>query len=235
MLVIIAVGHRACFCCEELFRAIRLAQAAAYPMLLLLSQRFLIRTGEATIETATLQEQEGTPADPRLVQALLALAVENDPDETCRGLTQVAAQALGADVCLLAYPPGENGEITFPCGLDLVQEVDFSAFSIDSSRLPVVAKVLHMGHPVALHAALLPIWSADQALSRQRRAFLAAPVLWPRTRRGRKSWQLSSCSRPTQEGWEEQEAVMQVAGSQHNSCHNLWKPCKWRRRQPVYR
>jgi hypothetical protein len=222
MLTIIAVGHLVhLFLLPEQGNysgAIRLAQAAAYPMLLLLSLRFLVRAGDATIETAPLQIHEGTPADSQLVEALLTLGGENDPDEICRGLTQAAARALGADICLLAYPTGENGEIIIPCGLDIIHEVDFSAFSIDSSRLPVVDKVLHMGHPVALHASSTSpdLVSLVQALNLNRAGpFLAAPVL-RRTNEGEEKILaaiilLSPYSGKSWEG--EQEAVMQVAGS----------------------
>jgi hypothetical protein len=196
--------------------AIRLALAAAFPMLLLLSQRYLVRTGDAAIETAPFQEQEGTPADLRLVQALLALTNENDPDEACRGLAQAAAQAVGADVCLLAYPPSENDEIPFPCGLDLVQEVDFSAFSIDSSRLPVTARVLTMGQPAALHASStsLDLVSLVQALNLNRAGpFLAAPVVRRSSEGDEKILGAIILLSPySGKSWEgEQEAVMQVA------------------------
>lgn len=139
---------------------VRLAEMAAYPILLVLPQRFPLPppTEDRTIK-APSPEQRRYAIDPNLLADLLTLVSESKQDKIYQSITRTIAQAMLADICLLASPPDDNGEMVFHCGYDLNREVSLQGFSLDSPSAPEIADALSKGLPLSLRAST---FSLDQ-------------------------------------------------------------------------
>jgi uncharacterized membrane protein len=123
---------------------VRLAQIAAYPLLLTLPSRFSLGT-----ET----EEPGTHRlDPVVYQQLTALATRSDPFETCQSITAIVSHALSTDVCLLISPPNSRQYITLFCGYDLSRRENIGAATFDSNLVPVLSESLRQARPLHIPA-----------------------------------------------------------------------------------
>ncbi|NMC13599.1 MAG: GAF domain-containing sensor histidine kinase, partial [Chloroflexi bacterium] len=83
-----------------------------------------------------LEERRHPTIENDLLQSLLSLGTETDPDKLCQSITVVVAHSLVSDLCFLASPPDEQHDIVFESGYDLIREEPFPGFSIKEHNLP---------------------------------------------------------------------------------------------------
>jgi hypothetical protein len=123
---------------------VRLAQIAAYPLLLTLPSRFGLGTETADSDTQRL--------DPVVYQQFTTLATRWEPFETCQSITAIVSHALSADVCLLISPPNSRHYITLYCGYDLSRRGNIGAATFDSNLVPVLSESLRQARPLHIPA-----------------------------------------------------------------------------------
>lgn len=150
--------------------AVRLFQMAAYPLLLILPQRFPASAFESAIWASTknaaasdqarvLQpdeqnvQSENLPGGSNLNTWLsfLALATSDISSETAyQGLAATIARLMGADLCLLISPPGPNGTLQVWGAFDLVRNQDIPGCVLNGRELPMLVSRLQRGRPLRL-------------------------------------------------------------------------------------
>lgn len=160
---------------------VRLFQLAAYPLLLVLPQRFPLSTAEAAaVPAAAVPERRRFGANPQLLQAFLALNAGGEPGQVCAALTRAVANAMLADICLLAVPARDaESQISIECGYDLIREEPLSGAVFPRQSVPVIESILRLGRPIRLPASSTSpdLLNLSQALRLERVGnFLAAPV-----------------------------------------------------------
>ena len=123
---------------------VRLAQIAAYPLLLTLPSRFGLGTETSHPDTQRL--------DPVVYQQFTTLATRWEPFETCQSITAIVSHALSADVCLLISPPNSKQYISLHCGYDLSRLENIGAATFDSNLVPVLSESLRQARPLHIPA-----------------------------------------------------------------------------------
>lgn len=129
--------------------AVRLAQIAAYPLLLTLPFRFAAEASEAGSQQY-LKRRAAIP--PELFQLFLSLARRTSPHELCRGITETVSRAMSADLCLLLSPPDANRVISIQCGYNLSAAEHMPSATFDGQLVPVIAEAIRQGRPLHLPA-----------------------------------------------------------------------------------
>ncbi len=133
--------------------AVRLAEMAAFPLLLALPQRFAL---PAEDRTPTGKEKNKTPeirrysTDPKVMQAFLALAGEDSPKKFYQDMARTISQLMLADICLLATPPDDSGQMVVPVGYNLIQDRPLEGFVLDQRQSPVLTSALRRGRMLRL-------------------------------------------------------------------------------------
>jgi hypothetical protein len=123
---------------------VRLAQIAAYPLLLTLPSRFGLGTETAHPDTQRL--------DPAVYQQFTTLATRWESFATCQSITAIVSHALSADVCLLISPPNSRQYISLYCGYDLSRRENIGAATFDSNLVPVLSESLRQARPLHIPA-----------------------------------------------------------------------------------
>jgi signal transduction histidine kinase len=168
--------------------AVRITQLIAYPLLLFLPQRFALT---APLEESGPQPQTLIPdrrrysLGPQTFQSFLSLAIETDPQQICRAITQAVSEALLADISLLISPPDDSGDMSIECGYDLIREEFRQGGYLSSLEVPMLAAALRRARPLRLPAtsASQDLNGLSQALNISRSGpLLAVPIFSPAER-----------------------------------------------------
>ena len=131
--------------------AVRVSQLVAYPLLLGLSLRFTATQPARKFSPPFAPRQPSNPSiDSDLLQNILALGTETEPDKLCKNITRTVASAVPAEICLLISVPDESDHFTVYCGHDLVRERHMDGFTTSGKRIPVIAASIRKGTPQAL-------------------------------------------------------------------------------------
>ena len=123
---------------------VRLAQIAAYPLLLTLPARYSLGG-----ETEALAEQG---IDPEIYRNFKTIVTNSEHLEVCRAVTALVSHALSAELCLLISPPDANKHISLYCGYNLSRRSKIGAATFDSQLVPVLSESLRQGRPLHLPA-----------------------------------------------------------------------------------
>lgn len=121
---------------------VRLAQIAAYPLLLTLPSRFSL--GDESEGSA------GHGLDPEIYRNFKTIITSSRPLELCQAVTAMVSHALSADICLLISPPDAVKHISLYCGYNLSRQGVIGAATFDSHLVPVLAESLRQGRPLHL-------------------------------------------------------------------------------------
>jgi len=187
MIILLFIGHLA----ELLFQLgdndypgfVRVAQMAAYPMLLLLPQRSQTAvTTQTQLIKQPPQERRLYNIDPQIIESFLALASAISPIETCKIICRAVSQSILADLCLLITPPGAEGNMSILCGYDLIREIPIGGTSIESENIPHLAASIRGRKPLRQPASTTSVDLAGlcQALELPNNgSLLAAPITIP--------------------------------------------------------
>jgi signal transduction histidine kinase len=133
---------------------VRVAEMAAFPLLLALPQRFPLQAEEAP----AADQVKGLPqrrysSDPKVLQAFLALATQASPEKFYQDVTRTFARLMLADLCLLVLPPDPSGQLIVPVGYDLIQDRPIEGFALDSRQMPLMSNALRRGRNLRLPAS----------------------------------------------------------------------------------
>jgi signal transduction histidine kinase len=165
MLVISTLGHLAHLIwplAESDFPgAVRLAQMAAYPLLLTLPRRFnipVITPEEAittpapspTTKSTLLQDRPRYGIEPKSFQALIAMMGETSEPKLYKSITRAVAETMLADICLLLKPPSNGGNFTIECGYDLIREITLESIVLEQDQLPLLDTAMQKSRPLRL-------------------------------------------------------------------------------------
>jgi hypothetical protein len=131
--------------------ALRLAQMAAYPILLTLPQRY------APLSSGGLPAADSSAvypgADPQFFQANLALASETDIDKMLTGMARIVCQAMAADACLIAFPVEGHDQLNIRCGYSQTVKTEVSSHLVEGSLASTVCNALRRSRPLRLPAS----------------------------------------------------------------------------------
>jgi signal transduction histidine kinase len=158
--------------------AVRLAQMAAYPLLIALATRFGQQTElpQPVELEPSFQDDLHLTTDPRIIEAAFSIASQGSFADICNSLTRTIASALVADICLVLNHPESADQLTIQCGYDLIQEEEIPSLSLDIIRVPLLYKAIQDMNPIRLPPSTdsLDITSLNQALGRGRGGHLMA-------------------------------------------------------------
>jgi signal transduction histidine kinase len=133
--------------------AVRLAQLAAYPLLLALPHRFTPPAPKSTLQpNPPVERPRHARFDQPALQSFLALSSSNRWSEVCQAATVAAAYTVQAEYALLLRPPDSAGQIHVECGYHLPKSEPVPAFSLDSQSFPLISTALIVGRPLRLNA-----------------------------------------------------------------------------------
>jgi hypothetical protein len=117
---------------------LRLAEMAAYPLLLVLPQRFpLPSPAKPVARQVEKPVQRRYAADPALMEEFLSLGSESDVDNIYQSIASIVSQAMLADISLVVFPPSEDGELVFPSAYDLIRQEVLHGFSLAPPAAPL--------------------------------------------------------------------------------------------------
>ena len=170
MLLISALGHilhlSAPLTDSDFPEFVRLAQMAAYPLLFTLPRRFAPPAKESSptktvstpiaapiIYSSTFQERPLYGIEPARFESILAMLGESSLLKFSQALTRTVAEAMLADICLLIYPPDGAGQLTIPCGYDLIRQEILSSMALDENKLPMLAAAMKKSRALRLPAS----------------------------------------------------------------------------------
>ena len=131
--------------------AVRLAQIAAFPFLLVLPGRSAPKSEpvEKVQRQAHAQpqvrEKFALYANPQLWTGLINMASEKDASRQCSAITSLLARIMGADLCLWLTPDGQDGPITVQCAYDAHQKRHLGPYTLEKRALPMLTASLRMG------------------------------------------------------------------------------------------
>ncbi len=128
--------------------ALRLAQMAAFPILLTLPQRLAPLSGEN--QPAAPGRTASAPADPQLFQAGLVLATASGLDSVCAGLVDTLTRALSAEACLLVDPVEGRDQLSVRCGYYLPAQAEIPPQVLEGPLASTVCNALRRARPLRL-------------------------------------------------------------------------------------
>lgn len=134
---------------------LRLAQTAAFPLLLTLPQRFpapAARPALRTVETPIVQERRRYSADPKTFHALLSLASEVQSERIGPAVARSIAQAMLADLCFLVHLT-DSKDLVVSAGYDLIREEALTSAFITKVDAPLLVNAVQRGRALRLPAS----------------------------------------------------------------------------------
>lgn len=170
--------------------AIHLAQMVAYPLLIVLPQRFSLMfslslpevSSAASIQAVEITAVNGPDSESKLNQVLQFLAVENDLEQAGGSVANVLARAMQADFCLLVTPPDNRGRLKLRFIYDLVHKQPVPAITLAAQTLPILTQAFQQGRALRLpgNSTAPDARSLARALDLKRSGpLLAVPIFDP--------------------------------------------------------
>jgi signal transduction histidine kinase len=136
--------------------AIRLAQIAAYPLLLALPHRFQIPEIVEIPESKPaplIQERVQYGISPQIFGSVLSMSTQTTFSDVCETITETVARAMLADICLAVSPVDEKGQITIQKGFDLIRQESLAGSVIDAQDVPMLNSAMERSLPLRLPAS----------------------------------------------------------------------------------
>jgi signal transduction histidine kinase len=132
---------------------VRLAQMAAFPMLLTMTQRYiLIPIAPPRIPGPRFlgPERRRYSADPKTIHTFLKLAMESDSQKIYPVIAHAIGQAMLSDAILILSTPDPAGVIKILGGYDLVREDFIENLSFSKETAPLIASAIQFFKPLPL-------------------------------------------------------------------------------------
>lgn len=129
---------------------VRLAQIAAFPILLTLPSRFSTSEVDLSKHRRRGSSQAGIQLD--IFKQILALSSWKSTAEIYRAVSALVAHAMNADLCLLMTPPDSNRVISILSGYDRRKSQFLGTATFDGNLIPVLAEAIRQARPLHLPA-----------------------------------------------------------------------------------
>jgi len=134
--------------------SMHLTQLAAYPLLLLLSDRFSIgdplhQEGQ---EEDTLQRKQFS-IEHNILELIERLFDEKDPVGILYKIAQTTAYLILADLALVIDTPDDHGKIRIIAGYDLIREEPLQAITLESKSIPLLSNYIQRGKMLHIPAS----------------------------------------------------------------------------------
>ncbi len=163
---------------------LHLVQLTAYPLLLILGDRFPIGdkpSPDHKQENGDLQRQR-VSVDYQTLELIQKLFNEKDPTGILYKIAQITCYLILADLTLVIDTPDKHGKIRIIAGYDLIREESLQAITLESKNVPLLTNYIQRGK--MLH---IPASSTSRDLSHLSKMLqlskpghlLATPVLVP--------------------------------------------------------
>ena len=133
---------------------LHLAQLTAYPLLLLLGERFPIGeiyTQEAPIDSELDRRQASV--DLPILSRIQKLFDEKDPAGILYNIAQATCYLILSDLTLIIDTPDEHGKIRIIAGYDLIREEPLQALTLDSKNIPLLSNYIERGKMLHIPAS----------------------------------------------------------------------------------
>lgn len=124
--------------------SVRLAQMAAYPLLLALPHRFQAPTIEpaAPLPQTLVEDKPQYSVSPQVFRSILSIGAQKSFPEICETMTRTIAEAMLADVCLALLPPNKAGQMTVQSGYDLIREKQIPGRLFEGHEIPLLLSAM---------------------------------------------------------------------------------------------
>ncbi len=125
---------------------LRIFQLAAYPLLLILGDRFPI--GEIPAEQrkgADQADRKRVTIDIEMLRMVQKLFDEGDPAGILYKIAKATAYMILADLTLIIDTPDEHGKMRIIAGYDLIREEPMQALTLDSRSIPLISNYIQRG------------------------------------------------------------------------------------------
>jgi signal transduction histidine kinase len=150
MLVIFLGGYLAQFIIRQPIGdyawLVRLGEMFAFVLLLEMPRRLL----SGTEESRFAEGERSIPLRPPLmsgsmIQSIVRLNKEKSPQQYYKRLTQIVAQLMQAESCLLVVPPKSGAQLIVLMGYSLQDECVIEGFTIDGQKMPSLLNGIRTG------------------------------------------------------------------------------------------
>jgi signal transduction histidine kinase len=143
--VILILGATVTLLREEL-TALHFAHLAAYPLLLILGDRFPIGN---LIQQEKSDDDESSrrrfSVDYEVLAHIQKLFNESDPEGILYKIANTTAYLILADLTLVIDTPDEHGKMRIIAGYDLIREEPLQALTLDSRNIPLLSNYIQRG------------------------------------------------------------------------------------------
>jgi hypothetical protein len=143
--VILLAGSIVSILRDEL-TALYFAHLTAYPLLLILGDRFPI--GEQIFEDPTSEEDDirrKVSVDFDILTIIEKLFDESDPAGILYKIAQASAYLILSDLTLVIDTPDKHGKMRIIAGYDLIREEPLQALTLDSRSIPLLSNYIQRG------------------------------------------------------------------------------------------
>jgi signal transduction histidine kinase len=141
---------------SDIAGSVRLAQMAAYPLLLALPHRFQIPIASQTAAEkpkALLQERIQYGIDPKVFESIVSIAAQKTFADTSQKITESVARAILSDICLAILPVNLEGQIVILNGFDLIRQKKLDGSVIEGHEAPMLLAAMKQAAPLRLPAS----------------------------------------------------------------------------------
>jgi signal transduction histidine kinase len=130
----------------DYFWLVHLGEMVGYLFLLALPLRLvnLRPVGETSDKVKSIQSIS-SGGSAQLVQMVMNLLTETSPQQYYQELTQVVAQIMNADFCLLMMQPKSGDQLIVPVGYSRVEGRMLDGFATDASKIPSILDAIKNG------------------------------------------------------------------------------------------
>ena len=153
MAVILFIGAVLSLLSENL-ESMHLTQLVAYPLLLLLSDRFSI--GDLPVKKSSEEnelERKQFSIEYNILELVERLFNEKDSIGILYKIAQTTAYLILADLALVIDTPDEHGKIRIIAGYDLIREEPLQAITLDSKSIPLLSNYIQRGKMLHIPAS----------------------------------------------------------------------------------
>jgi signal transduction histidine kinase len=134
--------------------SLHLAQLVAYPLLLVLGDRFPIG------DTLSMDREQDESLDRRhfsvdhdILTVIYRLFDENETTGILYKIAQTTAYLILADLAMVIDSPDEHGKIRIIAGYDLIREEPLQAVTLDSKSIPLISNYIQRGKMLHIPAS----------------------------------------------------------------------------------
>jgi len=134
---------------------LHLVQLTAYPLLLILGERFPIGdkpSPEHKLEDADHQRQR-VSVNYQTLDMIQKLFNEKDPTGILYKIAQTTCYLILADLTLVLDTPDEHGKIRIIAGYDLIREETLQAITLESKNVPLLTNYIQRGKMLHIPAS----------------------------------------------------------------------------------